>query len=88
MEVVSARMALISEATVIMNPLSCGIPPSFRPPRPTTMLRSSRQFMSIAFLRKMRVGSMFSLFPLAMWFWRIADRRLCAAPTAWMSPVN
>ncbi len=84
----SASMALISEAAVIMKPLSCGTPPSARPPRPTTILRSSLLLVSTALRHTTLVGSMFSSFPLAMWFSTMADSRLCADDTACMSPVK
>ena len=78
MDVARARMALISEAAVMTKPLSCGTPPTLRPPRPTTISRSSRQFMSIAFFHTTRVGSMLSSFRLVRWFSTIAERRLWA----------
>ena len=76
MSLASARIALISLATVMSKPLSLGTPPLLRPPRPTTMFLSSLQFMSRAFLNTIFVGSMFCSFFFVTWFSVSADRRL------------
>ena len=39
-------MAIISEAAVMLNPVSLGIPPAL-PPKLVTMFRSERSFISI-----------------------------------------
>ncbi len=84
----SARIAEISDAEVIRNPLSWGMPPTVRPPSPTITFLSSLAFMSMVFLRTTLVGSMLSSLPLTRWFSTTAERRLWAAETAWMSPVK
>src|SRR2546427_3341789 len=81
------RVAITSLAAVITNSSSRGTP-CFGPPRPVTMLRSWRSFMSRHRGNKTRVGSMFSSFPWKMCASRIAATKLFAAPTAWMSPVK
>ncbi len=59
----SASIAEISEADVIRKPLSWGIPPTVRPPRPTMTFLSSLAFMSMAFFRTTLVGSMLRSLP-------------------------
>src|SRR5205807_2620557 len=81
------RIAMTSLAAVMMKPSSRGTP-CFGPPRPVTMFRSWRSFMSRHRGNRTRVGSMSISFPWKMCASRIAAIRLFAAPTAWMSPVK
>ena len=79
----------ISDADVMRNPISWGTPPRILSrPSPVTMFLSSRALMSMAFLRTILVGSMFSSLSLTSSLSMMADSRLCAAVTAWMSPVK
>ena len=77
---------MTSLAAVISKPDSRGTPCEL-PPRPITMCRSARSFMSRARFQRTRVGSR-SISPK----WRrlsiAAASRLCAAVIAWKSPVN
>src|SRR5438034_977002 len=81
------RIAITSLAAVMMKPSSRGTP-CLGPPRPVTMFRSCRSFMSRHRGNRTRVGSMSISFPWKMCASRIAAIRLFAAPTAWMSPVK
>ena len=81
------KAAITSEATVMSKPLSRGTPLAL-PPRPTTMWRRARSFMSTTRFHRMRVGSIWSAFPWARWLSRAAERRLWATPMAWKSPVK
>ncbi|KYC47062.1 MAG: hypothetical protein AMQ74_01722 [Candidatus Methanofastidiosum methylothiophilum] len=69
---------IISEAAVIMNLDSRGIPlPD--PPSPITMFLKALSFMSIALGQTILLISMSSSFPINIWVSSIAARRLCAA---------
>ena len=81
------RIAMISEAGVMSNPLSRGTP-SVRPPRPMTMFRNARSFISIVRRQVIRRGSMPSVLPWCTWLSSMAASRLCAAVMAWKSPVK
>ena len=71
---------------MISNPSSRGTPMS-RPPRPTTIWRRARSFMSIT--RRQRIWrTSRSTVPWNKALSSIAASRLWAAPTAWMSPVK
>ena len=52
------------------------------------MFLSSRALMSMAFFSTTLVGSMFRALSLTSSLSMIADNRLWAAVTAWMSPVK
>ncbi len=58
----SANTAMISEAAAITKP-SCRGTPCALPPRPATMLRSSRSFMSMVRGQVIDSGSMFRTLP-------------------------
>jgi hypothetical protein len=77
---------MTSLATVMSKPSSRGTPLA-RPPRPSTMLRSWRSFMSTARFQVMR-GVDAERVALLMWLSSIAASRLLAAPMAWKSPVK
>jgi len=78
---------MTSEATVMSNPVSRGTPWAL-PPRPMTVWRRARSFMSMARRRVMVRGSMPRALPCCRWLSSMAARRLWAVPTAWMSPVK
>ena len=78
---------MISEATVIWKPSSRGTP-CIRPPRPLTMWRSWRSFISTARFQVIRLTSIPRALPCWMWLSSIAASRLLAAPMAWKSPVK
>ena len=80
-------MAMTSEAAVMSNPVCRGTP-SMREPSPITMLRSARSLTSSTRRQVMLCGSRPSSLPWYRWLSIIADSRLCAAVTAWMSPVR
>ena len=82
-----ARMAITSDAAVMSNPV-WRVTPSILPPRPTMMLRSARSFTSMTRRQVMLCRSRPSSLPWCRWLSTIADRRLCAAVTAWKSPVR
>ena len=79
--------AMTSLATVMSKPSSRGVPLTL-PPRPSTMNRSWRSFMSMQRFQVMRRGSMLSGLPCWMELSIMAASRLLAAPMAWMSPVK
>ena len=81
------KIAMTSEATVMSNPSSRGAPLE-TPPRPLTMERSARSFMSSTRRHRMRRGSMPSGLSQNRWLSSIAASRLCAAVMAWKSPVK
>ena len=87
MDVARQSTAIISLATVMSNPSSRGVPLTL-PPRPSTMLRSWRSFMSTQRFHVMRRGSMPRVLPCWMWLSSMAARRLFAAPMACISPVK
>ena len=87
MEVARQSTAMTSEATVMSNPSSRGTP-CIRPPRPSTMLRSWRSFMSTQRFQVIFFTSMPRELPCWMWLSSIAASRLLAAPMAWKSPVK
>jgi len=58
------------------------------PPRPTTMWRSARSFMSIVRGHEMRRMSSPDALPWCRCASSMAERRLCAAAIAWKSPVK
>ena len=80
-------MAMTSEATVMMKPSSLGTPLIF-PPRPMTMFRRARSFMSRQRLISTRRGSMPRGLPCCMWLSSMAQHRLLAEVMACMSPVK
>ena len=69
------------------KPSSRGTPLTL-PPRPQTILRSCRSFMSTQRFQVMRRTSMSSSLPCWMWLSSMAASRLLAAPMAWKSPVK
>ena len=81
------RIAMISLAGVITN-RSSRVGPLAVPPRPTTICRSARSFMSMVRGQLMRRLSIWSALPWWMWLSIKADSRLCAELTAWKSPVK
>ena len=83
----SARIAMISEAAVITNSFSRGIPWAF-PPSPITVRRSSRSFTSSVRGHVIVCGSIPSGLPWKIEASSAAARRLCAAVTAWKSPLR
>ena len=87
MDVARQKMAITSEATVMSKPSSRGTPWAL-PPRPSTMLRSWRSFMSTTRFHVILRTSMPSSLPLWICASSRAARRLFAAPMAWKSPVK
>ncbi len=85
----SARQstAMISEATEMLK-ASSRAKPFCRPPRPMTISRRARSFMSITRRQAMRRVSMARRLPCWMWLSIMAASRLLAVVTAWMSPVK
>ena len=77
---------MTSLAAVMSKPDSRGTPCEW-PPRPMTMFRRARSFMSRARFQRMRVGSR-SMSPKWSRLSIAAASRLCAAVIAWKSPVN
>ncbi len=78
---------MTSLAAVMSKPDSRGMPPWPGPPRPMTIFRRARSFMSSARFQSTRPGSSvvspkWSRLSIA------AASRLCAAVIAWKSPVN
>ena len=71
------KIAMTSDAAVIMKPSSRGIPPK-GPPSPTITLRSARSFMSTARPQVIRRWSRPVLFGRKRWLSSIADRSACA----------
>ena len=78
---------MTSLAAVMSKPVWRGTPSSL-PPSPTTMLRSARSLTSRTRRQVMSCGSMPAALPWWRWLSSIADSRLCAAVTAWKSPVR
>ena len=78
---------MTSLATVMSNLSSRGDPLA-APPRPLTMDRSARSFMSNARRQVTRRGSMPSALPQYRWLSTSAASRLLAAVMAWKSPVK
>ena len=78
---------MTSEATVMSKPVSRGTPLIF-PPRPMTVSRSARSFMSRTRRNGMSRWSMPSALPWWRWLSIIAASRLCAAVIAGKSPVK
>ena len=87
MLVARQKMAITSLATVISKPSSRGVPFTL-PPRPSTMKRSWRSFISMQRFQVMRRGSMFSGLPCWMLLSIMAASRLLAVPMACRSPVK
>ena len=87
MSVARHRIAMISEATVMSNPLSRITPSPFLP-RPTMMWRRERSFISITRFHTIFFVTISSAFPWWMWLSSIAANRLCAEVMAWKSPVK
>ena len=86
-DVARQRIAITSLAAVMSKPLSRGTPPCLRPPRPMTIFRRARSFMSSArFHRTVRGSSVVSSKCRRLSI--AAASRLCAAVIAWKSPVN
>ena len=83
----SASRAMTSDAAVMSNPLWRGTPSS-RPPRPTTMLRRARSLTSRTRGHVIDGGSIPSGLRWYSELSTIAASRLCAAVTAWKSPVR
>jgi hypothetical protein len=83
----SARIAMISEPGMMTNRSSRAGPP-FMPPRPTTMLRSARSFMSMVRGQVMRRVSSPRALPWCRCASSRAERRLWALAMAWKSPVK
>ena len=81
MEEERQKTAMISEATVMSKPSSRGVPLAL-PPRPSTMERSCRSFMSMQRRQVMRRGSSPRALPCWMWLSSMAASRLLAAPMA------
>ena len=78
---------MTSEAAVMSKPVSRG-KPFVLPPRPVTIERSPRSFMSTARRHEIECGSMSSSLPCITCASMKAASRLLAAPMAWMSPVK
>ncbi len=78
---------MTSDAAVITNPFSRGTP-CILPPRPITVYRSSRAFTSRVRGHVMLVGSIPSGFPKYSDASSADASRLCAAVTAWKSPLK
>ena len=87
MLVARQKMAITSLATVISKPSSRGVPFTL-PPRPSTMKRSWRSFISMQRFQVMRRESMFSGLPCWMLLSIMAASRLLAVPMACRSPVK
>ena len=82
------NIAITSEAAVMSKPVSRGIPFEV-PPRPTTIERRERSFISITRFQEMVLGSKQRLlFLLCMLLSISAERRLCAFSIAAKSPVK
>ena len=82
------RMAIISEAAVISNPVSLGIP-DVGPPSPTTIFLSERSFISITRFQVTVRGSIPKEFVFdCMLLSKTADSKLCAFSIAEKSPVK
>ena len=79
--IASARIAMISEPGMMTKRSSRAGPP-FTPPRPTTMLRSARSFMSMVRGHVMRRTSKPDALPWCRCASSIADNRLCALAMA------
>ncbi len=78
---------MISEATEMLK-ASSRAKPFWRPPRPMTISRRARSFMSMTRRQAMRRVSMPRRLPCWIWLSIIAASRLLAVVTAWMSPVK
>ena len=78
---------MTSEATVMIKPSSRGTP-LILPPRPMTMFRRARSFISRQRLIWMRRGSMPKALPCCRWLSSMAQHRLLAEVMACMSPVK
>ena len=78
---------MTSDAAVMSNPVCRGTP-SIVLPRPTMTLRSARSLTSSTRRQVMSCGSMPAALPWWRWLSIIAESRLCAAVTAWKSPVR
>src|SRR5579884_3346628 len=78
---------MTSDAAVMSKPVCRGMPSS-RAPRPATMLRSARSLTSRTRRQVTLAGSIPSALPWNRWLSIIAASRLCAAVTAWKSPVR
>jgi len=72
---------MISEATEMLN-ASSRAKPFCRPPRPITISRSARSFMSMTRRHAIRRVSMPSALPCWMWLSMTAASRLLAVVTA------
>ena len=81
------KMAMTSEATTMSKPSSRGTPLAV-PPRPTTIWRKARSFMSMTRFQAMRRVSIFKVLPWWIWLSNMAASRLCANPMAPKSPVK
>ena len=81
------KMAMTSDAAVMLNPLSRGTPPAL-PPRPITRLRRARSFMSITRFQTMVRGSRPTRFLRCKSLSMRAASRLLAFSTAAKSPVK
>ena len=79
-------IAIISEATVIWKPLRCGTPFLF--PKPTSISRSARSFISNALIQTIRSGLIFNSLPWKIWLSIIAAIRLIEEVKACISPVK
>ena len=78
---------MISDAAVMVNPVSAGTPCA-GPPRPVTTLRNARSLTSTQRCQVTRRGSMPSALPWWMWLSIKAARVLLALVMAWKSPVK
>ena len=78
---------MISEAAVMVKPVSCGTPLA-GPPRPVTTRRRERSLTSTQRCQVTWRGSMRSSLPCWMWLSTMAASVLFAAETAWKSPVK
>ena len=83
----SARIAISSLATAMSKPVRRGTPFS-SPPRPMRMSRIARSLMSTTRRHETRSGSKPKRFLRRIDASTCAAIRLCAACTAWMSPVR
>ena len=81
------RIAIISEATVIMKWSSRGKPHTL-PPSATVTLRSARSFISRTRVQDNWRKSICNSLPWWMWLSIIADNKLLAAVMACISPVK
>ena len=81
------NIAIISDATVIINPSSRGTPFIF-PPRPTVIFLRALSFISKVLFQVIFLVSILRLFPWCIWLSNIALSKLLAVVIACKSPVK